>query len=47
MIRPNEVKSLKSLSLEDSLVTIEHENKKELLKQADEYIKHKIVAMES
>lgn len=45
--RPNEVKSLKSLSLEDSLITIEHENKKELLKQADEYIKYKIVSMES
>ena len=45
--RPNEVKALKSLSLEESLITIEHENKKELLKQADEYIKHKIVSMES
>lgn len=44
--RPNEIKSLKSLSLEDSLITIEHENKKELLKQADEYIKHKIMSME-
>jgi ADP-ribose pyrophosphatase YjhB (NUDIX family) len=45
--RPNEVKSLKSLNLEDVLKVIEHDNKKELLKQADEYIKHKIVSMES
>ena len=45
--RPNEVKALKSLSLEESLITIEHENKIVLLKQADEYIKHKIVSMES
>ena len=45
--RPNEVKALKSLSLEESLITIEHKNKRELLKQADEYIKHKIVSMES
>ncbi len=37
--RPNEVKSLKSLNLEDALKVIEHDNKKELLKQADDYIK--------
>ncbi len=43
--RPNEVKSLKSLSLADALMIIEHDNKKELLKQADEYIKHQIVPM--
>ena len=41
--RPDEVKSLKSLTLEEALMTIEHNNKKELLKQADEYIKQQIL----
>ena len=41
--RPDEVKSLKSLSLEDALTVIEHENKKEFLKQADEFIKQQIL----
>lgn len=39
VVRPNEVRSIKSLSLEEALGVIEHENKKELLIQADEYIK--------
>lgn len=39
VVRPNEVKALKSLSLEDAIKTIEHDNKKDLLKQADEYIR--------
>ena len=38
VVRPNEVKALKILSLEDAIKTIEHDNKKELLRQADEYI---------
>ncbi len=40
--RPNEVRSLKSLSLEEAIKTIEHENKREFLKQADEYIRSHI-----
>ena len=39
IIRPNEVKALKSLTLEEALNTIEHDSKKELLKMADAYIK--------
>ena len=39
VVRPNEVKALKSLVLEDAIKTIEHDNKKELLRQADEYIR--------
>ena len=39
VVRPQEVRSLKSLGLEDALAVIEHENKKELLLQADKYIK--------
>ena len=39
--RPNEVKSLKSIGLEDALKIIEHDNIKEILKQADDYIKRK------
>ena len=38
--RPNEVKALKSRRLEDALGIMEHNNRKELLKQADGYIKN-------
>nr|WP_297763737.1 NUDIX domain-containing protein [uncultured Butyrivibrio sp.] len=37
--RPQEVRSLKSLSLEEALGVIEHVNKKEILLRADEFIK--------
>ena len=40
VVKPNEVKALKSLRLEDALIIMEHNNKKELLKQADDYIKN-------
>ena len=43
VIRPNEVKSLKSLSLENAIKIVGYDNKKEFLKQADNYIKEKIV----
>ena len=43
VVSPNEVKALKSLELGDALNVIEHENKKELLKQADEYIRNNIL----
>jgi hypothetical protein len=39
IVRPNEVKTLKSLRIEDAVRIIEHDNKKELLKQADDYIR--------
>ena len=39
IVRPNEVKALKSLAFEEAFNVIEHDNKKELLKQADDYIK--------
>ena len=39
VVRSQEVRSLRSLSLEEALAVIEHENKKELLLQADKYIK--------
>ena len=39
IVRPNEVKTLKSLRIEDAVRSIEHDNKKELLKQADDYIR--------
>ena len=39
VVRPNEVRALKSLRLEAALDIIEHDSKKELLKQADDYIK--------
>lgn len=39
VVRPNEVKALKSLRLEEALKIMEHDNKKELLKQADDYLK--------
>ena len=39
VVRPQEVRALQSLSLEDALAVIEHDNKKELLLQADKYIK--------
>ena len=39
VVRPNEVRSLKSLCLEDALGVIEHENRKEILRKADGYIK--------
>lgn len=41
--RPNEVRSLKSLSFEDALDVLEHKNLKEILKRADEYIKNSFV----
>ncbi len=41
-VRPNEVKALKSLSLKDAIKTTEHDNKKELLRQADEYIRKEL-----
>lgn len=40
VVRPNEVKALKSLRLEDALETLEHDNLKDILKQADEYIRN-------
>ena len=39
MVRQNEVRALKSLKLEEAIDIIEYDNKKELLKQADDYIK--------
>ena len=39
VVRPQEVRALQSLGLEDALAVIEHDNKKELLLQADKYIK--------
>ncbi|WP_026499391.1 bis(5'-nucleosyl)-tetraphosphatase [Butyrivibrio sp. WCD2001] len=39
VVRQNEVRTLKSLRLEEAIDIIEHDNKKELLKQADAYIK--------
>lgn len=39
VVRPNEVRSLKSLRFEDAYNIIEYENKKEMLKQADDHIK--------
>lgn len=41
VVRPNEVRALKSLRLEDALKIMEHE--KEFLKQADDYIKNRSV----
>lgn len=41
VVRPDEVKSLKSLSLEDAINIVGYDNKKEFLKQADKYIKEK------
>lgn len=41
IIRPNEVKALKSLRFDDAISIIEHDNKKELLKQADDYIRNR------
>lgn len=41
IVRPNEVKSLKSLKLEDAINTIEYDNKKEMLKKADSYLKRR------
>ena len=42
VVRPNEVKALKSLRLDDALKTLEYDSKKELLKQADDHIKQSI-----
>ena len=43
IVRPEEVRSLKSLRLEEALKNVEHNSKKELLNQADDYIrKHRI-----
>ena len=39
VIRPDEVRSLKSLCLEDALAVLDHEDRKTILLQADEYIK--------
>ena len=39
VVRPNEVRALKSLRLEEALDILEHDSKKGLLKQADDYIK--------
>ena len=39
--RPDEVKALKILKLEDAINTIEYDNKKEMLKKADSYLKSK------
>ena len=39
VVRPQEVRALKSLCLEDALAVIEHENKRELLLNADKYIR--------
>ncbi|WP_049944868.1 GNAT family N-acetyltransferase [Butyrivibrio sp. AD3002] len=39
--RPDEVKALKILKLEDAINTIEYDNKKEMLKKADSYLKNK------
>ena len=39
VVLPQEVRVLKSLCLEDALVAMKHENKKEMLLKADEYIK--------
>ena len=39
VVRPDEVRSLKSLSFEEALDILEHNNLKEILKQADEHIK--------
>ena len=39
VVRPNEVSSLKSLRFEDAYNIIEYDNKKEMLKQADDHIK--------
>jgi 8-oxo-dGTP pyrophosphatase MutT (NUDIX family) len=40
VVRPNEVRALKSLSFEGALDILEHNNLKEILKQVDEYIKN-------
>ncbi len=40
VVLPNEVKSLKSLSLDDALNILEYDNKKDFLKQADEFIRN-------
>ncbi|MCR5122677.1 MAG: NUDIX domain-containing protein [Ruminococcus sp.] len=40
VVRPNEIKALKSLRLEDALKILEHENEREILKQADDHIKN-------
>ena len=42
IVRPNEVKALKSLRFEDALRIFEHDTQKELLKQADEYIRKEL-----
>ena len=39
--RPDEVKALKSLKLEDAISIIEYDTKKEMLKKADSYLKSK------
>ena len=39
VVRPQEVRSLKSLCLEEALAVIEYESKKDLLLKADKYIK--------
>lgn len=44
IVRPNEVRSLKSLCLEDAINVLEYDNKKEMLKKADSYIKSKAKA---
>ena len=40
VVRPNEVRALKSLSFEGALDILEHNNLIEILKQVDEYIKN-------
>jgi ADP-ribose pyrophosphatase YjhB (NUDIX family) len=40
--RPEEVRSLKSLSLEEALNVLEYDNKKEMLKNADIFIKDRV-----
>ena len=45
IVRPNEVKALKCLRFEDALQTIEHDNKKDLLKQADDYIRNELLTI--
>ena len=39
----DEVRSLKSLSFEEALDILEHNNMKEILKQADEHIKQYVL----
>ena len=39
VVRPSEVRALKSLRLKEALDILEHDSKKELLNQADDYIK--------